>query len=117
MGYPPCFSAGSGPTSVALGDLDDNGTLDVVVNDPALDAVLVLLGDGLGGFGPASSFSTGSGPGAVMVAELNGDCYADVASADEEGDSVSVPARRRRRHSGNCELVLSGRRTVSAGRQ
>src|SRR5215470_17933146 len=77
------FSAGSGPTSVAVGDFDGDGKLDLaVVDDPvpgtASSGVSILLGNGTGGFGTPTQFAAGSRPLSAAVGDLNGDGKLDL---------------------------------------
>src|SRR5215470_14687114 len=66
------FSVGDAPTSVAVGDFNGDGKLDlVVVHTPVpgdtSDGVSILLGTGTGGFGAPTRFGTGNTPLAVAV--------------------------------------------------
>src|SRR4051812_1528599 len=75
------FSVGVTPTSVAVGDLDRNGAPDLVV---ANNGVTVLLGDGHGGFSPASGspFTAGNSAFSIAVADLNRDGRLDVVTGN-----------------------------------
>lgn len=76
------YAAGNGPASIALGDIDRNGTLDVVVGSSGIlggfgdFSVLPNLGNGT--FGSRQSF----GPllGTVALGDLNGNGMLDVVS-------------------------------------
>jgi hypothetical protein len=81
-------AVGSGPISVAIGDLNSNGKPDMV--SEISGAASVLLGNGDGTFGPPTTFPVGGGgSGRVMLADLNGDGRLDVA-AGSNGNVVSV---------------------------
>jgi hypothetical protein len=54
FGPPTTYPAGSNPTGLAIADLDGGGTPDILVGDGFGD-VLVLLGNGSGGFAPPVS--------------------------------------------------------------
>ena len=56
------FATGSDPVSVAIGDLDADGTPDLATANNFGDSVSVLLGDGAGGFGAKTDFATGQRP-------------------------------------------------------
>ena len=77
------------PLSVALGDLDGDGKLDIVAagryveESTAIHTVDVLLGSGDGGFGAAAEYPTGNSPVAVAVADLDGDRRMDVVTANQ----------------------------------
>lgn len=85
-------STGNGPRTVAVGDLNQDGNPDLVTANVTSDDVAVLLGDGIGGFGPAISFTTGTNSQAHSVAtgDLNGDGKFDLAVANTGTQNVSV---------------------------
>jgi hypothetical protein len=74
-------------SNIAVADVNKDGKLDAVMADasPRLGKVLVLLGNGVGGFTvQANSPSTGmsSQPLSVAVADVNADSNPDVLAAD-----------------------------------
>jgi large repetitive protein len=87
--------------AVAVGDMNGDGKLDVVVANTASGTVAVLLGNGNGTLQPAATFPCQpGGPKAVAVADLNGDGKPDVVTANLdvgvgvllniEGDIVNI---------------------------
>jgi hypothetical protein len=85
---------GRKPRSVASGDLNGDGRIDLLVACESSDSVSVLLGDGLGGSRPHVEFATGARPVAIVARDLDGDGHLDVITAnlgtsDGQG-SVSV---------------------------
>ena len=56
------FATGSGPYSVAIGDLNADGKPDLATANYGADSVSVLLGNGTGGFGANTDFATGTAP-------------------------------------------------------
>ena len=79
-------AVGSEPNSVSVGYFDGNSSPDLVVANTGSDSVSVLLGNGSGGFNPASkpTYAAGFRPSSVAVGDFDGDNRADdfaVASA------------------------------------
>ncbi len=84
------YDAGTSPQAVAVGDLNGDGTPDVVVADSGGGAVSVLLGKGDGAFAAATSFPVGASPIAVALGDFNKDGKLDIVTADSGADTVSV---------------------------
>jgi len=74
-------AAGIFPASVAVGDFNGDGKLDLAVADADGNTVSILLGDGAGNFALASSLAVGSYPWSVAVGDFNGDGKLDLAVA------------------------------------
>ncbi len=87
---PLAFDAGSLPQSVAVGDFNGDGVLDLAVSP---GTVRVLLGNGDGTFQPfpAShvSYSVGDSV-AVAVADLDGDGWLDAVTANFSSNDVAI---------------------------
>src|SRR5262249_55586861 len=85
------LNSSAGPLSVAIADVDKDGILDIVTANSLTDDVSVLLGDGRGGFGTATSFGLNgaSNPNGLAIADLNRDGQLDVVTANFS-DNVSV---------------------------
>ena len=93
---PVQYPAGSGPTAIAIGDIDGDTKADLVVANTT-NQVTVLYGDGLGKFGISNasrpgtvSFGVGSDPISVVVATFNNDTKLDVATANQLSNDVSI---------------------------
>ncbi len=79
---PRNFGTGAGSNFVAVGDVNGDGTADLVVADVVGNDVSVLLGNGDGSFQPARSFAAGTRPYALALADFNGDGVPDLAVVD-----------------------------------
>jgi uncharacterized repeat protein (TIGR01451 family) len=87
------FSAGTSPSSVAVGDFDGDALADLALADRNSNDVLVLIGNGMGGFAADtnSPFSAGTSPRSVAVGDFNLDSAPDLAVAnDTSPGTVSI---------------------------
>ncbi len=83
-------SVGDGPGSVAIGDLDANGDLDLAVANELSDNVTILLGTGGGAFSFSANYATGTEPSSVALGLLNAGAALDMAVANRNSSNVSV---------------------------
>ncbi|MGO4884593.1 MAG: FG-GAP-like repeat-containing protein [Bryobacteraceae bacterium] len=84
------YSAGVNPFSIALGDFNGDGHLDVAIADETQLAIQVPLNDGHGAFPSAVPYSTGLNPFSVSVGDVNGDGVLDLIAANQGDGTVSV---------------------------
>ncbi len=87
------FETGNDPTSVAVGDINDDTNPDLVTANALADTVTVLLGDGTGAFTEAAQGPIdvgGDGPTTVVIGDLGGDTKLDLAVANADSDNVAV---------------------------
>jgi hypothetical protein len=77
---------------VATGDFNADGFPDLAVVNNSDNTVTVLLGDGKGGFAPAthSPFAVGNSPVAVVVGDFNGDGSQDLAVSNFADNTVTI---------------------------
>jgi hypothetical protein len=76
--------------SVAVGDFNGDGNLDLAVTNPNDTTISILLGDGTGHFTLVSSPSVGGEPMSVAVGDFNGDGKLDLATANWGSNTASV---------------------------
>jgi hypothetical protein len=89
------FTTGGFPISVAVADLNGDGSPDLVVANFGSDTVSVLLNTTAAGastpsFAAQEIFVTGNAPESVAVADFNGDGKPDLVLANEKSNTVSV---------------------------
>jgi type II secretory pathway component GspD/PulD (secretin) len=84
------FSAGSGPTSIAVADFNLDGSPDLAVSDLTDNAVTVLLNAGNESFTALSELPVGSNPVSITSADFNGDGRPDAATADSGSKQTTV---------------------------
>ena len=78
-------ATGDCPSSVAVGDFNGDGILDLAVANDCSNTISMLLGDGTGNFVLASSTPVGSVPASIGVGDFNGDGKLDLVVADSDG--------------------------------
>jgi hypothetical protein len=76
--------------TLAVGDLDGDGTPDVATPNSQASVVTVLLGNGDGTLAPFQAYATFSEPQDVRMADLTGDGVLDLVTADYAGGGVTV---------------------------
>jgi hypothetical protein len=83
------YAVNSTPVSVAVGDFNGDGVMDLVVanNNTNANQVTVLLGNANGTFGAKASLPVSSNAVSVAVADFNGDGKLDIAVADQSGNT------------------------------
>src|SRR5512135_198970 len=87
---PRAFPIGVRPQSIAIGDLDRDGILDLAVTNGGSNNVSILLGNRDGTFRTAVSYGTGDEPRSVSIGDLNRDGIRDLAVVNGGSNNVSV---------------------------
>jgi hypothetical protein len=90
------LTTGANPFGLAVGDLDGDGKLDLVVSSQINNAVSVFRNTSTSGsitassFAPKVDFATGTNPFSVAIGDLDGDGKPDLAVANSGTNTVSV---------------------------
>ncbi len=86
------FACGKGPNDIAVGDMNGDGNLDVIIANTQTPYITILLGDGKGGFVPSphSPFATTSNPHVhgVAVGDFMGDGKLSVVTDSWGNDKI-----------------------------
>jgi hypothetical protein len=93
--HPPSeFAVGdfnlANPYHIVLGDLNNDGVLDLAVTIRRAGSISVMLGNGDGSFGDRVNYMTGDDPRSAVVSDLNDDGIPDLAVANTGDDTVLV---------------------------
>jgi hypothetical protein len=75
-----------------VGDLNDDGKLDLAVANGGSNSVTILLGNGDGTFAPAtgSPITVGNAPRALAVGDFNGSGRLGLAVANAKDGTLSI---------------------------
>lgn len=84
------YLVGTSPRSVAVGDLDGNGSSDLAVANYDTNNASVLLNNGDGTFQAAINYPAGTRPISVAMGDLDGNGSRDLALTNNTLDTVSV---------------------------
>ena len=90
FGLPTSYGVGSGPTSVAVEDVNADERADIITANAFDNSVSVLLSQSGGGFQTATNYKVDKVPRAVVVEDVNGDAFPDIITANGSSNNVSV---------------------------
>jgi len=85
-----CSLAAQGRVSLAVGDFNNDGRLDVAVAIGTGSSIAICLGNGDGTFSVASSLAVGTNPVGLAAGDLNGDGKIDLVANNNADGTVSV---------------------------
>jgi hypothetical protein len=83
-------AGGEGETACAAADADDDGVLDLFVGAYGSKEMILLLGNGKGGFNFAAKIACNGGPWMVAAGDVDGDGQVDVVAANAPEDQVAI---------------------------
>jgi len=85
------YGAGQGPKSIAIGDFNGDGHLDLAVANEEDDNVSIYVGNGNGAFTRSQVlYGVGQYPASIAIGDFNGDGHPDLVVANSGDDNVSV---------------------------
>ncbi|MDQ4121863.1 MAG: FG-GAP-like repeat-containing protein, partial [Acidobacteriota bacterium] len=91
---PVSYTAGTNPSTVAVGDFNGDGKPDIATANRSSNDVTVLLRNAANnGFDSAINFAVGSAPRSVAAGDFNGDGKPDIVTANLSGNSASILLR------------------------
>ncbi len=88
----PEVTVGTSPFSVAVGDVDNDGDLDMLTANftGGAGSVSVRLNNGSGGYSGGSEVATGAASATVVLGDWDNDGDLDLATANRDANTVSV---------------------------
>ena len=84
------YTGGAGTVAIAIGDLNGDGKVDVVLGNSSDHTVGVILGNGDGTFQAPMNFGGGTDVDYVAVGDFNKDGHLDVAALNRPGNKVNI---------------------------
>jgi phospholipase C len=84
------YPVGAGADSIAVGDVNGDGFLDIVTANSTAGTVSVLLGTGTGTFGAHTDYTAGAGAQSIVLGDFNNNGKLDIATADATANTVSI---------------------------
>jgi hypothetical protein len=84
------ITVGSAPMDVKIGDLNGDTRSDIVVANSGDDNVMILRGNGLGGFTAGPMLPVGDDPVSIAIDDLNNDGKLDIATGNFNSKDVTI---------------------------
>jgi hypothetical protein len=84
------YCVGFEPNSIAVGDFNKDGSLDLAVTNFGNGTISVLLNKGNGTFQAAANYATGIAGNSIVSADFNNDGNLDLALLDNCGNTLSA---------------------------
>lgn len=89
---PRSYNSGTGwnPSPIALGDVNNDGNVDLIVGKTGFRHVVVMHGAGNGAFGFYTAFIAGMDPQSLALTDFNGDGKLDLAVGNYQDHTITV---------------------------
>lgn len=87
---PPSYNPGAYALSIALGDFDHDGHVDLVSGAGTQNTVTVMLGDGKGAFGKTQQLDCGPISSSVVTGLFNADMLTDIACTNNSTSNSTI---------------------------
>jgi hypothetical protein len=84
------YATGNGPSGVAIGDFNGDGTQDLAVANNTSNTLGVLFNTGTGNFQTQATYATGNSPDNPTASDFNGDGKQDVAVTNGGSNTVGI---------------------------
>lgn len=84
------LSTGNAPQDLRLVDVDDDGTLDLIIVNGNDDSVSVQLGNGDRTFGAAVTYEVGTAPNRLALGDLDDNGTLDIATTNSRSGDVTL---------------------------
>ncbi|CAF3673135.1 unnamed protein product [Adineta steineri] len=80
------------PNDIAIGDVNNDDHLDIIITVVNSNTILIFFGYGNGTFVKGNTYSTGSGarPFSIVVGDVNNDSQLDIVVANDNGNNIVV---------------------------
>lgn len=76
------YSAAENPMSIAMGDFNGDGRVDLAVGSQSTNEISILIGNGDGSFKAPRNYAAGGSPASIAIADFNADGKLDMAVAN-----------------------------------
>jgi hypothetical protein len=87
---PKSVSVGGTPLGLAVGSIDSDTKLDIVVVSQDTNAITLLHGVGDGTFGNLESFAIGNQPFSVAIARMDADAIGDIVVSNSGDNTIEI---------------------------
>ncbi|MHB8644369.1 MAG: FG-GAP repeat domain-containing protein, partial [Thermomicrobiales bacterium] len=90
FGAATLYTVGGGPLSIAIGDVNGDGRMDLAVANNRDSTASILLNTGTGAFAAQAVYAVGANPMAIALSDRNRDGKLDLVTADRTGSIMTL---------------------------